>query len=168
MPIGQNQYAFVDRLSRGLRTLLSFVTVLGMIVAFCEVAQAQGAFAPPSTQSMPQSFSTSASSSDSDVSGSNSTSLFSDGTGLAQDANSSSTLGGATTPLRLSSDQIIQILEQSPDLVVEVKSQVADHLQQQGTPVDANDISDEMLYGQIATNADLRASVSTIQRGGGR
>jgi len=162
MPIGQNQYAFVDRLSRGLRTLLSFVTVLGMIVAFCEVAQAQGAFAPPSTQSMPQSFSTSASSSDSDVSGSNSTSLFSDGTGLAQDANSSSTLGGATTPLRLSSDQIIQILEQSPDLVVEVKSQVADHLQQQGTPVDANDISDEMLYGQIATNADLRASVSTF------
>jgi protein involved in polysaccharide export with SLBB domain len=162
MPATQNQYAFVDRLNRGFRTLWNFVTVVGMIVALCGVAQAQGAFAPPPTRSISQSSSASSSSSDSDGSSSNSTSLLSDGTGPVQDANSSSILGGATTPLRLSSGQIIQILEQSPDLVVEVKSQVADHLQQQGTPVDANDISDEMLYGQIATNADLRASISTF------
>jgi len=152
MPASQNQYAFVDRPSRGLRTLWSLVTVAGMIVALCKVGQAQGAFAPPPTQSASQS--------SSDGPGSNSTSLSSDGTGPAQDGNSSSTLGGATAPLHLSSNQIIQILEQSPDLVVEVKSQVADHLQQEGTPVDANDISDEMLYGQIATNAELRSSIS--------
>ena len=76
-------------------------------------------------------------------------------------------LGGSAAPLRLSSNQIIQILEQSPDLVVEIKSQVADHLQQQGTPVDANDISDEMLYGQIATNAELRTNITTFLRARG-
>jgi protein involved in polysaccharide export with SLBB domain len=67
----------------------------------------------------------------------------------------------------LSSDQIIQILQQNPDLVVELKSQVADRLQQQGTQIDANDITDEMLYNQIATNADVRASTSTFLRAHG-
>jgi protein involved in polysaccharide export with SLBB domain len=67
----------------------------------------------------------------------------------------------------LSSDQIIQILQQNPDLVVELKSQVADRLQQQGTQIDANDITDQMLYDQIATNADVRASASTFLRAHG-
>jgi protein involved in polysaccharide export with SLBB domain len=64
----------------------------------------------------------------------------------------------------LSSDQIIQILQQNPDLVVELKSQVADRLQQQGTQIDPNDITDPMLYDQIATNADVRANTSTFLR----
>jgi len=71
------------------------------------------------------------------------------------------------TPLSLSSDQIIRILQQNPDLVVELKSQVADRLQQQGTEVDANDITDQMLYNQIATNADLRANITTFLRARG-
>jgi hypothetical protein len=67
----------------------------------------------------------------------------------------------------LSSDQIINILERNPDLVVELKSQMADRLQQQGTPIDASDISDEMLYNQIATNADLRTTITTFLRARG-
>jgi protein involved in polysaccharide export with SLBB domain len=67
----------------------------------------------------------------------------------------------------LSADQITAILEQSPDLMVELKSQLADRMQQQGVQTDANDISDQMLYNQIATNADLRASISTVLRARG-
>jgi len=154
MPAGQNQYEFVGLHGRGIRPLWRLVAVVGMIVILCGVAQAQGAFTPAPAQSTSQT--------SSDRQSGNSTSLLNDGTGTAQDGNSSLNLGGTTTPLHLSSNQIIQILEQSPDLVVEIKSQVADHLQQQGTPIDANDISDEMLYSQIATNADLRANITTF------
>ncbi len=67
----------------------------------------------------------------------------------------------------LSSDQIIEILQQSPDLVLELKSQVADRLQEQGRQIDANEISDEMLYQQIATSAALRANITTFLRARG-
>jgi protein involved in polysaccharide export with SLBB domain len=91
-------------------------------------------------------------------------------TGSADSANSeddrsaSTSSRSLTAPSPLSSDQIIHILQQNPDLVVELKSQVADRLQQQGTEIDANDISDQMLYNQIATNADLRANITTFLR----
>jgi protein involved in polysaccharide export with SLBB domain len=84
-----------------------------------------------------------------------------------QDRNSSMTSGNGGIPLSLSSDQIIHILQQNPDLVVELKSQVADRLQQQGTEVDANNITDQMLYDQIATNADLRTNITTFLRARG-
>jgi len=67
----------------------------------------------------------------------------------------------------LSADQINNILQQSPDLVVELKAQLADRMQQQGVQIDPNEISDEMLYNQIATNADLRASITTVLRARG-
>jgi protein involved in polysaccharide export with SLBB domain len=83
------------------------------------------------------------------------------------DRNASSSASGVGTPLSLSSDQIIRILQQNPDLVVELKSQVADRLQQQGTQVDANNITDQMLYNQIETNADLRTNITTFLRARG-
>lgn len=67
----------------------------------------------------------------------------------------------------LSSDQIISILQQNPDLVLELKSQIADRLQEQGKQIDANDISDQMLYNQISTNPSTRASVTTYLRAQG-
>jgi protein involved in polysaccharide export with SLBB domain len=85
----------------------------------------------------------------------------------SDDQATSTSSSSSATPLTLSSDQIIHILQQNPDLVVELKSQVADRLQQQGTPIDANDISDQMLYNQIATNADLRANITTFLRARG-
>jgi protein involved in polysaccharide export with SLBB domain len=83
------------------------------------------------------------------------------------DRNASSSASSVGTPLSLSSDQIIRILQQNPDLVVELKSQVADRLQQQGTQVDANNITDQMLYNQIETNADLRTNITTFLRARG-
>ena len=67
----------------------------------------------------------------------------------------------------LSSEQIIEILDQSPDLVLELKSQVADRLQEQGRQIDSNEISDEMLYQQIAASAALRANITTFLRARG-
>jgi protein involved in polysaccharide export with SLBB domain len=67
----------------------------------------------------------------------------------------------------LSADQIINILQQSPDLVVELKSELADRMQQQGSQVDPNDISDQMLYSQISTNANLRANITSVLRARG-
>jgi protein involved in polysaccharide export with SLBB domain len=67
----------------------------------------------------------------------------------------------------LSSNQIIDLLQRNPDLVVELKSLVADRMQEQGAQIDANDISDQMLYDQIATNANLRASITTFLRARG-
>jgi protein involved in polysaccharide export with SLBB domain len=92
---------------------------------------------------------------------------FDTGSGSADDRIFQSSLGGQAQAVALSSDQIINILEQNPDLAEELKSQLADRMQQQGAQIDANDISDQMLYGQISTNARLRAEITTVLRARG-
>ena len=67
----------------------------------------------------------------------------------------------------LTASQIISILQQRPELVVELKSLVADQLQQQGIQTQADSISDEMLLSQISTNAQLRASITVWLRARG-
>ena len=67
----------------------------------------------------------------------------------------------------LTAAQIISILQQRPELVVELKSQVADQLTQQGVPTQADSITDEMLLSQITTNANLRASITLWLRARG-
>lgn len=79
----------------------------------------------------------------------------------------SATSPSAIRPASLSSDQIIRLLQQTPDLVVELKSQVADRLSEQGTEISADDISDQMLYEQIASSASLRTSITTFLRARG-
>jgi hypothetical protein len=83
------------------------------------------------------------------------------------DRQRSTSASSSATPLTLSAEQIIRILQQNPDLVVELKSQVADRMQQQGTPIDPNEISDDMLYSQIEANAELRANITTVLRARG-
>lgn len=84
------------------------------------------------------------------------------------DSNTSTSSGSAAAPQSaLSADQIINILQQSPDLVMELKTELSDRLGQQGVQIDPNDISDEMLYGQISSNADLRANITTVLRARG-
>jgi len=77
---------------------------------------------------------------------------------------SSSQSGGT---MALPAGQIIAILQQRPEVVIELKSMLADELQQQGTQVRADDITDEMLYNQIATNAEARARITTLLRARG-
>ena len=67
----------------------------------------------------------------------------------------------------LSSDQIIEILQGNPDLLMELKSQLADRMQQQGVQIDPNDISDQTLFRQISSNASLRANITTVLRARG-
>ncbi len=67
----------------------------------------------------------------------------------------------------LSAAQIDNILQQRPDIIVEVKSLVADELQQQGVYTQADAITDEMLYSQIARSADLRSAITLWLRSRG-
>jgi protein involved in polysaccharide export with SLBB domain len=67
----------------------------------------------------------------------------------------------AAAPSELSAEQIIDILQRYPDLVAEIKSLAADRLQAQGSQIDPNDISDQMLFSQIAANSSLRAYITT-------
>jgi protein involved in polysaccharide export with SLBB domain len=95
------------------------------------------------------------------------TTVSADSANTGSDRNALTSPSSLTGPIALSSHQIIHILQQNPDLVVELKSQVADRLQQQGTQIDVNDISDQMLYSEIATNANLRANITTFLRARG-
>jgi protein involved in polysaccharide export with SLBB domain len=85
-------------------------------------------------------------------------------TGPNDTANENSDQSGAANNLSqsapLSADQIVSILEQNPDLLLELKSQLADRFQQQGMQVEAADISDQMVYNQVASSPALRATIS--------
>ena len=118
----------------------------------------QTPFAPTSTQSIAQPSGNESSAA---------TTMTDDSGNSGDDRDRQTNIGGLTNPGVLSSDQIIDILQQNPDLAVELKSQVADHMQEQGTQIDPNDISDEMLYEQIATNAGLRANITIFLRARG-
>lgn len=67
----------------------------------------------------------------------------------------------------LTAGQIGAILQQKPEVVIEIKSLIAEQLQQQGSDTQADSISDEMLYRQISSNADLRSSITLWLRSRG-
>jgi protein involved in polysaccharide export with SLBB domain len=85
-----------------------------------------------------------------------------DSEGPEDDRDTSGNPSSLTAPAILSSEQIVDILQRNPDLVMEFKSLAADRLQQQGARIEPDDISDEMLYNQIATNPEVRASASAF------
>ena len=60
----------------------------------------------------------------------------------------------------LTTQQILRLLQQKPELVTELKSLAADQLTQLGTPTQADSISDEMLYRQIAVSPEFRATIT--------
>jgi protein involved in polysaccharide export with SLBB domain len=114
------------------------------LLALCGSAFAQQVAAPATA---PLSAGTDATSSDSDLNSSS-----------ASQFNQHNSLTAA---------QIISILQQKPELVVELKSLVADQLQQQGVATQADSITDEMLLSQISTNAALRANITVWLRARG-
>ncbi|HEV2708953.1 MAG TPA: SLBB domain-containing protein [Edaphobacter sp.] len=95
--------------------------------------------------------------------GTESTAMSAD-SGDSENGERSTGLAGQAPQTSLSADQITNILQQSPDLVVELKSELADRMQQQGAQINPNDISDETLYSQISSNANLRASITSVLR----
>jgi protein involved in polysaccharide export with SLBB domain len=73
----------------------------------------------------------------------------------------------AGTGVVLSATQIATILQERPEVVVELKSYLADSLSQQGTPVQPDSITDEALYSQIATSREVRAGITAFLRARG-
>jgi protein involved in polysaccharide export with SLBB domain len=62
----------------------------------------------------------------------------------------------------LSTNEIDDILEQNPDLLEELKLQVAERLDQQGIQVSPDDVSDRMIYNQVATNPGFRTNITVV------
>lgn len=60
----------------------------------------------------------------------------------------------------LPAGQILAILQEKPEVVIEVKQMLADRLQQQGVPTQPESITDEMLYNQIASSSEVRAAIT--------
>lgn len=67
----------------------------------------------------------------------------------------------------LSARDIIAILQQQPDVIVELKALIADLAQQQGTAIQADSVTDQMVYSQIVSSAELRANITTFLRARG-
>jgi protein involved in polysaccharide export with SLBB domain len=74
---------------------------------------------------------------------------------------------GKDTSTPLSADQIFAVLDQQPDAVVELKSLMADLAQQQGTSLQPDSITDQMLYSRVASSPELRANITTFLRARG-
>jgi protein involved in polysaccharide export with SLBB domain len=125
------------------------ILALAVLFGLCSNAFAQQVTPPASS---PLSPSTEASSADTDSTTTTTTSAAS------QQLNEH----GSLTAM-----QIISILQEKPELVPELKQLVADQLQQQGTTVQADSITDEMLFSQISTNSALRASITIWLRARG-
>jgi protein involved in polysaccharide export with SLBB domain len=58
-------------------------------------------------------------------------------------------------------------LQQKPEVVIDIKSLIAEQLQQQGIDTQADSISDEMLYRQISSSAELRSNITSWLRARG-
>ncbi|MBB5066371.1 SLBB domain-containing protein [Granulicella mallensis] len=163
---------------RWVRRSRNLMLCLTVFAAMCGLLQAQQQPSTP-TGAPPTDGTAGSSSSSSTGTG------FGLGLGLGSSASSSdatdsdstdtqNTMGASSTDLStglgssssltshdsLTAAEIDDILQQRPELVPELKQLIADQLQQQGTAVQADSITDDMLYRQIATSPSLRASIT--------
>jgi protein involved in polysaccharide export with SLBB domain len=85
----------------------------------------------------------------------------------AEATTSSNTGTNLRTRSSLTAGQIDVILQQKPEVVVDIKSLIAEQLQQPGTDIQADSISDEMLYREISSSAELRSNITMWLRARG-
>ena len=87
----------------------------------------------------------------------------------ATDASSAmSSAGGApSTDGALPASQIIQLLNEKPELMVDLKRLAAEQLQAQGIAIQEDSITDEMLLGKIVSDASVRANITMWLRARG-
>lgn len=64
-------------------------------------------------------------------------------------------------------EQLIRVLRNNPDVMVEVKSVVADAARVQGVSVQPDALTDQQVYSQLETSAALRANVTEFLRARG-
>jgi protein involved in polysaccharide export with SLBB domain len=82
-------------------------------------------------------------------------------------SSSSSVTSGQSSNGTLTGSQIIAIVQARPELIVDIKQVMADYLEQQGNPVQADSITDDMLYKGIASDAGLRGAITIWLRARG-
>ena len=75
--------------------------------------------------------------------------------------------GSADTGKPLTAVQIFGVMQRNPEVVIELKTLVADALTQHGSPTQPDAITDEMLYSQLVSSSDLRSSVTAFFRARG-
>ena len=63
--------------------------------------------------------------------------------------------------------QLIALLRDRPDVMVDVKSMMADAAQQRGLSVTADTLTDQQVYEQIATSKEVRANITQFLRARG-
>ncbi|HVT97407.1 MAG TPA: polysaccharide biosynthesis/export family protein, partial [Acidobacteriaceae bacterium] len=73
----------------------------------------------------------------------------------------------ASAGLALTARQIFAVLDEKPEVVIELKTQLAEQLQQQGVAIDPNAVTDEMLYNAIATDPMVREKTTLFLRARG-
>ena len=142
---------WIQRGGRVMLGLIVFAAMVGQLHAQQQPSTPTGG-APADTSTKDSSTSSSTDSSDATSSG------------IGSSLSSSSSLSSRNS---LTAAEIDDILQQKPELVPELKSLIADQLSQQGTTVQADSITDEMLYRQIASSADLRTSITQWLRSRG-
>jgi protein involved in polysaccharide export with SLBB domain len=80
------------------------------------------------------------------------------------DTNTKSSISGISTSQNtsdvLTASQIMAIVQTRPELVVDLKQVMADYLEQQGNLVQADSITDDMLYRGIASDVGLRGAIT--------
>ncbi len=85
-----------------------------------------------------------------------------------RDEESSAGVGSRSGPdATLTARQIFAVLDEKPEVVIELKSQLAEELQQQGVAIDPNSVTDEQLYNEIATDRRVREKVTLFLRARG-
>ncbi|WP_433972540.1 SLBB domain-containing protein [Tunturiibacter lichenicola] len=67
----------------------------------------------------------------------------------------------------LTASQITTIVQTRPELVVDLKQVMSDYLEQQGTSIQADSISDDMLYKEISSDPGFRGALSVWLRARG-
>jgi protein involved in polysaccharide export with SLBB domain len=60
----------------------------------------------------------------------------------------------------LSAAKIVAIAQENSEIIIELKSVLADSMQARGSTILADEITDEQLFGQIAKDSELRASIT--------
>ncbi|HXE04620.1 MAG TPA: SLBB domain-containing protein [Bryobacteraceae bacterium] len=78
-------------------------------------------------------------------------------------ANSESSSADVSMP----TEALIQVLRNNPQIMVEVKSVIADDAQQRGVSIQPDALTDQQVYSQLETSATLRASVTEFLRARG-
>ena len=147
---------------RSLRSSLALLALLmGIVLPVAHAQQSTGDAPGGSQSSSPTSSMSMGADQDQEPdleSAEDRTNSSANATGDADDTLASANTQNAALP----ADQIIQILQDNPDVTAQLKTLLAQQLQQQGQQVSADQISDDQLDQQIQSSAALRTSITTF------